>query len=118
VVNLPIGPDGMLILYALAVSVIIAVLSWRRVRFTRAGAVIGAVAVALALVQSFTLDPADIVRQLVRASFIVVPSVVLLAASRVMWLAQRAWLLLVAGPVAFIGCYAGICEICYRVGLI
>jgi hypothetical protein len=80
--------------------------------------VIGAAAVALVLVQYFTLDPADIVGQLVRASFIVVPSVVLLFASRVMWLAQRAWLLLVAGPVAFIGCYAGICEICYRVGLI
>ena len=81
--NLPIAPDGMLIVYALVVSVVVALLSWRRVRFARAGAVIGAAVVALALVQYFMLDPADMVRQLVRASFIVVPSVVLLAASRV-----------------------------------
>ena len=114
---LRVGPDGMVMVYALIVSVIVALLSWRRVSLARAGTAILAAAVALAIVQYFALDPADVFRQLVRASFIVVPSVVLLAASRVNWLAQREWLFVFLGPVAFGACYAGICKICYGVGL-
>ena len=115
---LRIGPDGMVIVYALIVSVIVALLSWRRVTLARAGTAIMAAAVALAILQYFTLEPADLVRQLVRASFIVVPSAMLLAASRVNWLATRAWLLILLGPVAFVGCYIGICELCYGIELV
>ena len=78
---LRIGPDGMVIVYALIMSVIVAVLSWRRVTLARA-------------------------------------STVLLAASRVNWLAQRAWLFILVGPIAFVGCYLGICEICYSANLV
>jgi len=112
-----LGPDGMMI-YALVVSVVVALLSWRRVSLARAAAATLVAAVALAVVQYVALDATEWVRQLVRASFIVVPSVVLLATSRVNWLAQRAWLLVLVGPVAFAGCYIGICEICYGIGLI
>ena len=112
---LRIGPDGMVIVYALLVSVIVALLSWRRVSLASAGTATAAAAVALVILNYFTLDPADLFRQLVRASFIVVPSAMLFAASRVNWLAQRAWLLVFLGPVAFVGCYVGICEICYGI---
>ena len=115
---LRIGPDGMVIVYALIMSVIVAVLSWRRVTLARAITVIMAAAIALTILQYFTLDPADLFRQLVRASFIVVPSSLLLAASRVNWLAQRAWLFILVGPIAFVGCYVGICEICYSANLV
>jgi len=115
---LRIGPDGMVIVYALIVSVIVALLSWRRVSLARAAAAIMAAAMALAIVQYFTLEPADVFRQLVRASFIVVPSVIMLAASRVNWLAHRAWLFVLLGPVTFVGCYVAICEICYGVKLV
>ena len=43
------------------------------------------------------------------ASFVIVPSVILLGASRLRWLAARPWALLVAGPLAFVGCYEGLC---------
>ena len=115
---LRIGPDGMVIVYALIVSVIVALLSWRNVSLARAGTATMAAAVALAILQYVALDPADLFRQLVRASFIVVPSAMLLAASRVNWLAHRAWLIVLLGPVTFIGCYVGICEICYGIKLV
>ena len=87
---LRIGPDGMLNVYALVVSVIVALLSWRRVSLARSGtATIGA-ATALAILQYFTLDSAGLFRGLVGASFIIVPSAMLLAASRLNWLARRA----------------------------
>jgi len=115
---LRIGPDGMVIVYALMMSVMVALLSWRRVSFAPTSAVIMTAAITLAILQYFTLDPADLFRQLVRASFIVVPSSLLLAVSRVNWLAQRAWLFVLVGPIAFVGCYVAICEICYGINLV
>jgi hypothetical protein len=52
------------------------------------------------------------------ALFVIVPSALLLAASRVRWIAHHAWMLLVAGPLVFVGCYAGICEFCVKTRLI
>jgi hypothetical protein len=77
-----------------------------------------AIAVALVIVQLFMTEPASPLRQMVRASFIVVPSAVLLGASRVGWLARHAWLVVALGPIAFVGCYVGICEICAHLSLI
>jgi hypothetical protein len=42
--------------------------------------------------------------------FVIVPSGLLLGASRVRWIAHHAWTLVLAGPIVFTGCYAGICE--------
>jgi hypothetical protein len=109
---LRIGPEGLVLVYALTMSVVVAILSWYHVRLSRAWIVTLVVAVALATLQSFTLDPTDLLHRLVPASFIVVPSALLLALSRVNWLANRAWLLVLLGPMAFVGCYVGICELC------
>ena len=105
-----VGPDGMVLVYALVVSIIIAVLSWRRVGLTATGAIVMAVAVAIAIANFFMLDPAGPTKQNVRASFIVVPTVMLLGASRVRSLARHAWVLVLLGPFVFVGCYVGICE--------
>jgi len=114
-----LGPDAMLLIYAVVVSIILAVLSWRRIALTRVGLTTMAVAVAFFVtMQFFELEPAPLVRQIVRASFIVVPSAVLLGVSRVSWLARHVWLLVLLGPFAFIGCYAGICEVCVYLQLI
>ena len=113
-----IGPDGMFLTYAVVVSIFLAVLVWRRIGFAGTGSAVMAAAVALATVQVFMLDPADPIRQMVRASFIVVPSALLLGASRVSWLARHAWLFVLLGPVVFVGCYAGICETCIHLNLI
>jgi hypothetical protein len=40
---------------------------------------------------------------------VIVPSAILLGASRLRWLAARPWALHVAGPLAFVGCYTGLC---------
>jgi hypothetical protein len=115
---LKMGPDGMLIVFALVVSILLAVLNWRRIGFTGTGLAVMAAAVALATVQFFMLDPADPIRQMVRASFIVVPSAMLLGASRVSWLARHAWLFVLLGPIVFGGCYVGICDVCIQLKLI
>jgi len=60
---LPFGPDGMILVYALIVSIVVALLSWRRVGFGLAGIVVLVAAVLLAVVQGLTLEPADPVRQ-------------------------------------------------------
>jgi hypothetical protein len=46
---------------------------------------------------------------MVYASFIVVPSALLLGASRVNWLARHAWLFVLLGPAVFYGCITGLC---------
>ena len=50
--------------------------------------------------------------------FVIVPSALLLGASRVRWMAHHAWMLLLVGPFVFIGCYVGICEFCVKTKLI
>ncbi len=114
-----LGPDAMLLVYAVVVSIILAVLSWRRIAFTGVGLTVMVAAVAfLVIMQLFELDPAPWVRQIVRASFIVIPSALLLGVSRISWLTRHAWLLVLLGPFAFCGCYVGICEVCVHLGLI
>lgn len=115
---LNIGPDGFLILESLLVSALVAVLAWRRVD---AIAGISATAVALAGIvafnaRSFNATPGLNFR-IVTALFIIVPSL-LLGLSRQRWLARHAWVLVLIGPVLFVGCYAGICELCIKAGVI
>ena len=52
--------------------------------------------------------------ELMVTSFIIVPAAILLGASRVKWLARHAWVLVLLGPIVFVGCYVGICEVCFR----
>jgi peptidoglycan/LPS O-acetylase OafA/YrhL len=113
-----IGPDGMVFVYAVVVSLVLAVMVRRRIALTGAIVTTMAIAVALAMVQLFMTEPAGPFRQMVHASFIVVPSAVLLGASRVRWLSRHAWLLVALGPIAFVGCYVGICEVCAHLNLI
>jgi hypothetical protein len=75
---------------------------------------IAAAAAAVAL-QARVLAPTTVPWQAVRASFVVVPSLLLLGVSRAGWLTRHAWALVLLGPVAFGGCYVGICECAYRV---
>jgi hypothetical protein len=55
---------------------------------------------------------------MVYASFIVVPSAVMLGASRINWLARHAWLFVLLGPVVFYGCISGLCVACIHLNLI
>jgi O-antigen ligase len=110
--------DGIVLVYALVVSILVAVLTWRRIGFIATVAATMAVAVALAIVQSFVLGPNEPVRQIVYASFIVVPSALLLGASRVSWLARHAWLFVLFGPIVFVACIDGICKACIHLKLI
>jgi hypothetical protein len=112
---LKIGPEGLILVWALMVSLLVALLSWRRVGLTASGVATLAVAASLVGWEIVTLDSASFGHQLLRASFIVVPSAVLLGASRLGWLARRAWVLLLVGPVVFVGCFVGICDIAYRI---
>jgi hypothetical protein len=110
-----IGPDGLLLVQALVVSILVASLAWRRVAFSAAAISTAAVAVACGLWLAWlpgTSHPVLV------ALFVIVPSALLLGASRVHWIAQRAWMLVLVGPVLFVGCYVGICEFCVRTRLI
>ena len=114
-----LGPDGMFLVYAVAVSALAAVLAWLRVSLRLAAFAVIALGVLLAVLQQyFSIEQADTVRQSVRASFILVPTVLLVLASRLRWLSKRVWTYLVVGPLLFVGCYVGICEICVRAKII
>jgi hypothetical protein len=111
---LNIGPEGLILVWAVMVSLVVALLSWRRVGLTAASVATLAVAASLVAWEIFTLDSASFGHQLLRASFIVVPSAVILGVSRIGWLARRAWVLLLVGPIVFVGCFVGICDCAYR----
>ena len=113
------GADGRLLIEALAVSLIIAVLAWRRAGLT-AGMLATAVAVvALVVVNAMSPDASPGLNYaIVRTLFILVPSALLLGASRQQWIARHAWMLVLLGPVLFVGCYVGICELCVKTGVI
>jgi hypothetical protein len=122
---LNIGPDGLILVEALIVSAIIALLAWRRVGLSRAAAVTAVVALLLVLLQAWydarhadQVAPLTLVRQLIVALFTIVPSALLLGASRLRWLARHAWVLLLVGPIVFVGCFVGICEVCAKAGLL
>jgi hypothetical protein len=108
----------MVLVYALLVSIIVAVVSRRRIALSRSAMIIVGLAIVLAGLQYATLDPAGLTLQMLRAAFIVVPSVMLLGMSRVTWLARHAWVFVLIGPVTFVGCYVGLCELCVKTGVI
>jgi hypothetical protein len=109
-----IGPDGLLFVWAVLVSLVVALLSWRHVDMTVSSVAVAIVALGLVSWEMFALDPASPGHQLLRASFIVVPTALLFGASRLSWLARRSWVLLLVGPLVFVGCFVGICECTYR----
>jgi hypothetical protein len=108
-----LGPEGLLLVWALILSVLVAVLAWRRVTLTAAGIATLVVALALVVWQFLAIERRSIGIELMAASFILVPAALLLGISRVNWLARHAWVLVLLGPIVFGGCYVGICELCY-----
>jgi hypothetical protein len=116
---LRIGPDGLLLVEAFGVSALAAVLAWRRVRPAAGIPAMLAAGVALSVWQALLPDanPSWTVK-LVASAFVLVPSALLLGASRLRVVAQHAWILLLGGPVVFLGCYVGICTACVKAHLI
>ena len=108
-----IGPEGLLLVWALILSILVALLSWRRASLATAGISTLVVAAGLVLWQFLVIDRRSAGIELLTASFIIVPAALLLGASRVNWLARRAWVFVLLGPIVFVGCYVGICELCY-----
>ena len=110
-----IGPDGLLLVQAVLVSVVVAALAWRRVALSAALVATAVVAIACG---AWLAQLPDTSHPVLAGLFVIVPSALLLGASRVRWIAHHAWMLLVAGPFVFIGCYVGICEFCVKTRLI
>jgi hypothetical protein len=110
---LNIGPDGLLLVWGVVVSVAVALLAWRRAGLIAAALVTLAVALIL-VVWLLRLESTSPAHRLLATSFILVPSVLLFGASRLNWLTRRPWLLLLVGPIVFVGCFVGICECAYR----
>jgi hypothetical protein len=110
-----VGPDGLLLVQALLVSIVVAALAWRRVGLSAATISTAVVAIACGV---WLARLPDTSHPVVVALFVIVPSALLLGASRVRWIAHHAWMLVLVGPIVFVGCYAGICELCVRTKLI
>jgi hypothetical protein len=109
-----VGPDGLILIWALIVSILVALLAWRRVNLRTAGITTLVVALGLVVWQFLAIERRGVGIELMTASFIIVPAALLLGASRVKWLARHAWVLVLLGPIVFVGCYVGICEVCFR----
>ena len=109
----------MLLLEALVISAFVAVLAWRRVGLA-AGIPATATAVLAMLVLNAMSPNASpgLNFRIVTALFLIVPSAILLGVSRLQWLAKHAWVLVLLGPVLFVGCYVGICEVCVKAHVI
>ena len=114
VAALNVGPDSLLLVWGAIVSIVVALLAWRRVGVVAASTV--TLVVALALVGWLLgLESTSPAHRLVATSFILAPSALLLGASRLNWLARRPWLLVLLGPVLFVVCFGGICTFAFRV---
>src|SRR6478752_1659961 len=100
-----LGPEGLLFVWALILSVLVAALARRRATLTAAAISTLAVALALVVWQFLVIGRRDVGIEVMAASFILVPAAVLLGASRVSWLARHAWVLVLLGPFVFVGCY-------------
>ena len=113
------GPDGFIMIEALLVSMLVAVLASRR---TGLAVGIPATAVLIAALIVFNGMSPDASPGLnywfVRSLFVLVPSALLLGASRLRWVAAHVWVLFLLGPAFFVGCYVGICELCEKAGVI
>ena len=105
----------MLLVQGLLVSILVAALAWRRVALS--GAAISTAVVAIACGIWLARLP-DTSHPVLAGLFVIVPSALLLGASRMRWFAHHAWMLVLVGPFVFIGCYAGICEFCVKTRLI
>ena len=113
------GPDGRLLIEALAVSLLIAVLAWRRVGLAAGISATAVAAFAAWIVNAMSPDATPGLNyRIVTLSFMVVPAALLLGASRQRWMARHAWVLVLLGPIVFLGCYVGICELCVKTGVI
>jgi hypothetical protein len=111
---LRIGPEGLLLVHGLMISALLAFLSWRGVSLGRAGTATMLVALAIVAWQYWAFRD-EVNHPMLTMLFVVVPSAILLGASRANWLARRAWVLLLLGPIAFVVCYVGICECAFFV---
>jgi hypothetical protein len=116
--SLNIGPDGLILVWALIVSVVVALLTWRRMSLRSAAITTLIVALALVVWQVRVVEGRSFGVEVITTSFILVPSALLLGASRVRWLSRHAWVLLLVGPIVFVGCFVGICEVCAKAGLL
>jgi hypothetical protein len=114
-----IGPDGLLLIEALLVSVVVAVLAWRRAGLAAGIPTTAFVVAAFVVFNAMSPNATPGLNfRIVTSLFIIVPSALLLGASRLQWIAKHAWVLVLAGPILFVGCYVGICELCVKTGLI
>lgn len=114
-----IGPDALLLIESFVVSVLVAVLAWRRAGL--AAGISATAAIVMAFVLFNAMSPNATPRlnyRIVTALFIIVPSALMLGASRLQWIAKHAWVLVVLGPILFVGCYVGLCELCVKTGVI
>jgi len=107
-------PESVLLVWALILSVLVAVLAGRRVTLATAGISTLVVALALVVWQFLAIERRAIGIELMAASFILVPAAAMLGASRINWLARHASALVLLGPVLFFGGYVGICMVCFR----
>lgn len=113
------GPDGRLLIEALALSLLIAALAWRRVGLAVGIPATAAAALAVWIVNAVSPDATPGLNyRIVTLLFVIVPSALMLSASRQRWIARHAWVLVLLGPIVFLGCYVGICELCVKTGVI
>ena len=79
-----IGPDGLLLIQALLVSIVVAALAWRRAALSSAAISTAVVAMACGI---WLARLPDTSHPVLAALFVIVPSALLLGASRVRWIA-------------------------------
>jgi hypothetical protein len=108
-----IGPDGLLLVWGVILSLAVTLLAWRRPSLLTASVVTMAVTVSL-VAWEFSLVATNPAHRFVATLFIIVPSALLLGASRTRWMTRRPWVLMLLGPVVFVVCFIGICECAYR----
>ena len=114
-----IGPDGLLLIESFLVSVLIAVMAWRRVRVAAGFSATTVAVIAFVALNAMSPNASPGLNfRIVTALFIIVPSALMLSASRLQWIAKHAWVLVLLGPIVFVGCYVGICELCVKTGVI
>jgi peptidoglycan/LPS O-acetylase OafA/YrhL len=108
-----------MIIEALVVSLLIAVLTSRRIGLAAGIPATAAVTAGfIAYNGTFSNASPGLNFWFVRSLFFIVPGAILLGASRQRWLARHAWVLIPLGPVVFVGCYVGICAACVKAGVI